>query len=229
MAKYLIRLKDSNGNSEGIENSDYFKYNVEIFGCGDGYKQGLKHRFESHDESDIILLIDIIRRFRLGTIITNITKNSFEFKHDSLRKQIFCFRICRFVRTQSIKKILENVILINKAGVRIQNAFVLAHYYSHINSLHNNIPYYYGPRDMMNCLKSKQIGHKTVEIHVLNKPYKTLKECIFVIDSKEIYYSSIFKSSEICLLKEKTELFEILKTNNFKKAERHLLKTWKLK
>ena len=75
----------------------------------------------------------------------------------------------------------------------------------------------------------KKTNNFSKEIHVLNKPYKTLKECIFIIDSKEIFYSNIFEQSKIDLFKEKTELFNILKTKDFKKAERYLLKTWKLK
>lgn len=222
MSKYLTKLKNTNNN---YINTLEVRYNIESYGCGDSYKNGLKHKFESHDKSDITLLIDIIRRFRLGTIITNITEKSFEFENTTERRQIFCFRLCRFVRTNLIKKILENIILINKSGVRIQNAFILGHYYSHVNSLNNNIPYYYGPRDMLYCPKL----NNDVIINGLNKPYKTLKKCILNIDSKEIYYSNIFKYSEIDLVKEKTELFNILKTKDFKKAERYLLKTWKLK
>jgi hypothetical protein len=224
MSKYLTKLKNISGNN--YIGTLEVRYNIESYGCGDSYKNGLKHKFESHDKSDVILLIDIIKRFRLGTVITNITEKSFEFENTTERRQIFCFRLCRFVRTASIKKILENIILINKSGVRIQNAFILGHYYSHVNSLHNNIPYYYGPRDMIWCKKHNDFSK---EIHVLNKPYKTLKECIFSIDSKEIYYSCIFEQSKIDLVKEKTELFNILKTKDFKKAERYLLKTWKLK
>lgn len=224
MNKYLTKLKNHPDNPN--LNTLNVRYNIERYGCGDGYKSGLKHRFYSKDKLDVILLINIIRRFRLGTVITNITENSFEFENTTERRQIFCFRICRFVRTTQIRKILENIILINKSGVRIQNAFILGHYYTHVNSLHNNIPYYYGPRDMLYCPKLTINGKI---INGLNKPYKTLKECILNIDSKEIYYSNIFKYSEIDLIKEKTELFNILKTKDFKKAEKYLLKVWKLK
>ncbi|MFK5282749.1 hypothetical protein ACI3PL_24600, partial [Lacticaseibacillus paracasei] len=87
---------------------------------------GLKHKFVSNNESDIKLLINIIRRFRFGTIITNITKTSFEFESETEQQQIFFFRICRYVRRSNIKKILEDTIIINKSGVKIQNAFLLA-------------------------------------------------------------------------------------------------------
>lgn len=51
--------------------------------CGNGFKEGLKHKFISNNESDIKLLINIIRRFKFGTIITNITKDSFEFESET--------------------------------------------------------------------------------------------------------------------------------------------------
>jgi hypothetical protein len=224
MNKYLTKLKNNNKNYS--ENTLNVRYNIESYGCGDGYKSGLKHRFYSKDKLDVILLIDIIRRFRLGTVITNITENSFKFENTTERKQIFCFRICRFVRTTNIRKILENIILINKSGVRIQNAFILGHYYTHVDSLHNNIPYYYGSRDILYCPRTNSSGK---EFNSLNKPYKTLKECISNIDLEGMPYSSIFQASTVDLIEEKTELFNILKTKDFKKAEKYLLKLWYLK
>lgn len=213
MSKYLTKLVSNPSYDSSLD----VKYSILSFMCGDGYKNGTKHKFESKDITDVSLIINVIRRFRLGTIITEITKNSFVFENTNEKLQIFCFRLCRFVRNPNIKKILENTILINKSGVVIQNAFILANYHSFLkNSIECNINYYDNSRDI--------ITHDNSRIH---KPYKTLKECIEVIKTPKTYFSSIFKSSTSEMKNEKIKLFKFLNKQEFKKAERYLLKVYK--
>jgi hypothetical protein len=221
MNKYLKKLKA--GTSHTCLNSEYY---FSQMSCGNGYKEGLKHFFYSDDETDIKLLINIIRRFRFETIITNITKNSFEFESKKQTEQIFFFRICRYVRRSNIKKILEDTIMINKSGVKIQNAFLLAHYYNYRdNSLKLNISYYSMSMDGFYDL--------TTDINFyLNKPFKLLKDFkdAFVLskDAKYIMYNGLFANSKTNNHKKNKELiFKFLKEKDFKAAEKYLLHVWK--
>jgi len=228
MNKHLTKLK-AGTSSRGSQylNSSYNCSGVSL-NCGNYYKEGLKHRFYSIDVTDIPLLINIIRRFRFGTVITNINKNSFEFESKTENEQIFFFRICRYVRTSNIKKILEDTIIINKSGVKIQNAFLLAHYYNYKNnSLIPNIAYYnMGFDPFYDASVSNSLR--------LNKPYKLLKDFKSGFDkvikdnsSNNQSFMSLFRWSEKNFNVEKQLLFKLLKNNDFKAAEKYLISVFK--
>jgi hypothetical protein len=218
MKKYLKKL---------ISNHDYMgskdiQYSFVEMNCGNGYKNGTKHMFYSTDESDITLLINIIRRFKAKVIITNITKNSFEFESSHELLQIFFFRICRYVRSSAIKKILENTIMINKSGVTIQNAFLLAHYYTGINT-NGHIPYFNFSMDGFYDVSTN--GNNDGKY--LNKPYNKLKDLIdFLTSSETITYNYLFKY-ELKTKQIRDNLFDLLKKEKFKKAEKYLLEVFK--
>ena len=104
MSKHLTKLK-AGTSARGTRSLNInYPLNGPSLGCGNNYKEGLKHKFYSDNETDVKLLINIIRRFRFGTIITNITKTSFEFESKTENEQIFFFRICRYIRVKNIKK-----------------------------------------------------------------------------------------------------------------------------
>lgn len=222
---YLIKLKAGTNPSYG---GNYINetYNFSSMNCGNGFKEGLKHKFISKNESDIKLLINIIRRFKFGTIITNITKDSFEFESETEQQQIFFFRICRYVRRSNIRKILEDTIMINKSGVKIQNAFLLAHYYNYQNnSLQSNIAYYQAGMDGFYDPTSGSAIR-------LNKPFKLLKDfkaaLIPVKNNNNITYNYLFMYTQTINHKNDKELiFKFLKENDFKAAEKYLLHVWK--
>lgn len=230
MSKYLTKLKVGT-SARGVNNFNCnYSFNGPSLNCGDYYKEGLKHKFYSDDEKDVKLLIDIIRRFRFGTIITNITKTSFEFESKTENEQIFFFRICRYVRTLQIKKVLEDTIIINKSGVKIQNAFLLAHYYNYNNnSLIMNISYYNPSMDGF------YDASNNINILKLNKPYKLLKDFKANLKKKQldgssstgIAFTSLFVWSNATYNVEKPILFKLLKEKDFKAAEKYLLHVWK--
>jgi hypothetical protein len=229
MTKYLIKLKAGNSGVRGsLKINEQYYFNNASLTCGNNYKEGIKHKFYSDDETDIILLINIIRRFRFGTIITEIKKNSFEFENKTENQQIFFFRICRYVRTIAIKKILEDTILINKSGVKIQNAFLLAHYYNYKNnSLIPNIAYYSAGMDGFYDSSSNSSI-------TLNKPYKLLKDfklnfnTIKLKNQENGYgFNSLFEWGVKKHKSEKELIFKFLKEKDFKAAEKYLLHVWK--
>ena len=222
---YLVKLKKgTKPNYGGLYINQ--QYSFSSMNCGNGFKEGLKHKFVSNNESDIKLLINIIRRFKFGTIITNITKDSFEFESETEQQQIFFFRICRYVRRSNIKKILEDTIMINKSGVKIQNAFLLAHYYNYQNnSLISNIAYY---SSGMDGFYDPSNGGAIR----LNKPYKLLKDfktaLIPVKNQNYITYNCLFMYTNTTNHKNDKELiFKFLKEKDFKAAEKYLLHVWK--
>lgn len=226
MNKYLAKLKKGTSQRGSSYLNITYNCNNVCIGCGNYYKEGLKHRFYSDDVTDISLLISIIRRFKFGTVITNITKNSFDFESKTENEQIFFFRICRYVRTQNIKKVLEDTIMINKSGVKIQNAFLLAHYYNYKNnSLISNITYY---SSSMDGFYDPSNG---TDIR-LNKPFKLLKdfkEALIPLKNKNnITYNYLFMYSNNSNYKNEKELiFKFLKEKDFKAAEKYLLHVWK--
>ena len=227
MSKYLKKLKKGTsirGNNLLNEN-----YNCDgaSLNCGNYYKEGLKHEFYSNDNSDIILLISIIKRFKFGTIITKITKNSFEFESKTENEQIFFFRICRYVRTEIIKKVLKDTIIINKSGVKIQNAFLLAHYYNYTNGHCMSIKYFNQGFDPFYDVSDESNLR-------LNKPYKLLKDFKLNFDKTIIKHQekgqsfmSLFRWTESSFNVEKKLLFELLKKEDFKASEKYLLKIYK--
>lgn len=135
----LIKLKAGKGG-----NMEYTHYNItESLNCGDGYKMGVSHKFEGTEEQ-VTLLVEILKKFRLCTI-SNITKNSFIFSSDTIREQIFSFRICRFIRNKTFTQVLKDTLMINtQYKVIIPNAFVIA---MHLNRY--KLTYYSGNMDIL--------------------------------------------------------------------------------
>ena len=216
MNKYLTKLKIIDSEKGFLYLNT--KFNFTGMACANGYKEGLQHKFESDDVSDIILLINIIRRFRLDVKITNITKTSFTFESPNLNIQVFFFRICRYVRHEIIKKILTDTILINKAGVKIQNAFLLAHYYNYDKN--GKIPYFNASMDGFYDPTSSGIGNNTY----LNKPFKNLKD--LKKELSKIYiitYNYMYMYCNKNRINDRKIIFSLLKDNDFKAAEKYLL------
>lgn len=218
MSKYLTKLiNDPNSDNSKME----IRFNFTTMSCGNGYKQGLKHLFETDDPKDVIILLEIIKRFKLGTIITNVTKNSFEFESATVTAQIFFFRICRYTRNKCIRKVLEDTIKINKKRIGIANAFLLAHYYNYQNnSTFNNISGFNGTMDgFFDPSNQYKQGF-------INKPFKKLSEFRNIVCvHNHITYNYIYMYKEIDSNSKKT-LFSFLKKDDFKAAEQFLLKIY---
>ena len=227
MSKYLTKLKVGPSNASSALN---IKFNFTNMSCGNGYKEGLLHRFETYDSEDVSLLIDIIKRFRFKTIITNVTDNSFEFENKIESVQVFFFRICRYTRTKDIRKILEDTIMMNKLGVTIQNAFLLAHYYNwhKINTGINQyykMPSYYTP--IMDGFYDPSVGTWSSNTDYLNKPFKTLTEFHkFFGDKTFLTYNHIYMyvggTVKHGKQAERKKVFELLEEKKFKTCERYL-------
>lgn len=226
MSKYLTKLK-KNPNNTVTDGRLNYKFDFTTMGCGNGYKEGLKHRFETNDSEDIPLLIDIINRFKLGTVITNVTNKSFEFESTNTVIQIFFFRICRYTRRINIRKVLEDTVMINKSGVTIQNAFLLAHYYN-IHPVSRKIDYYNGAMD----------GFYDAGPTYLNKPFKTLKSFKEYLNPTTfgaynyiyMYYTTSQKVNGKTLKDVENlriKLFKLIRNKEFKKANRYLLSIFK--
>lgn len=227
MSKYLKKLKEGTSVRGNYNLNQIYNCDGIVLGCGNRYKEGLKHKFYSDDNLDITLLINIIRRFKFKTIITNITKNSFEFESETENEQIFFFRICRYVRTEIIKKVLKDTIIINKSGVKIQNAFLLAHYYNYTNGHCMSIKYFNQGFDPFFDVSDESNLR-------LNKPYKLLKDFKLNFDKTIIKHQengqsfmSLFRWTESSFNVEKKLLFELLKKEDFKASEKYLLKVYK--
>lgn len=216
MSKYLTKLINNPNYSDNSKMN--IKFNFTGMSCGNGYKQGLKHRFETNDSKDVTILLEIIKRFRLGTIVTNIKEKSFEFESTTISAQIFLFRTCRYTRFSNIRKILEDTIKINNKRVGIANAFLLAHYYNYFpnNNYINNISGFNGSMDGFYDPSSNYKQY-------INKPFRKLSDfknnvCV----DKGITYNHIYMYKE-SNLKDKKTLFDFLNQNDFKAAEQFLL------
>lgn len=137
MAK-IIRLL-----SDGNRHDGYNDYNISLsLSCGDGYKDGLYHRFIGN-ELDVKNLIEIIKRLKI-TNITNITPTSFDWNSKNKGCQQFVFRLCRFVR---FKGFLDLILDINKKHkVTIHNAILLAGYELYYD---NKLSYFNSGRDIL--------------------------------------------------------------------------------
>lgn len=115
--------------------------------------------------------------------------------------------------------------MINKSGVKIQNAFLLAHYYNYQNSsLTQNIKYYQAGMDgFYDPTNGSSIR--------LNKPFKLLKDfkaALVPLKGNYITYNYLFMYSEAYNHKNDKELiFKFLKEKDFKAAEKYLLHVWK--
>lgn len=217
MSKYLTKIKK--GTSDRGINKMNIKFNFTTMDCGNNYKEGLSHKFESDDSTDVLLLINIIRRFRLGVKISEIKPKSFIFESPNENIQIFFFRICRYTRLDNIKKILYDTIEINKSGVKIQNAFLLAHYYNYNNQ--GKINYYNSSMDGFCDLSSFP------QYYYLNKPFKYLKDLkLFLMSNNPIIYNNIYFSEQKSKQDGETVML-LLKNNDFKAAENYLLYIFK--
>jgi len=227
MSKYLTKLKVGPSN---VTNTLNIKFNFTNMNCANGFKEGLKHKFETNDSTDVSLLIDIIKRFRFKTIITNVRDKSFEFENKKELVQIFFFRICRYTRKPEIRKILEDTIMINKLGVTIQNAFLLAHYYNwrkiNVGLLTETYvsPPYYNPS--MDGFYDPNIGRKSDSNDYLNKPFKTLADFHKHFENKHLTYNYIYMyeggSAGGGKQAERKKMFELLEEKKFKVCERYL-------
>lgn len=216
MSKYLTKLINDPNYSDASKMN--IKFNFTSMNCGNGYKQGLKHKFETDDPKDVIILLEIIKRFRLGTIITNIKKKSFEFESTTVSAQIFLFRICRYTRSFIIRKVLEDTIKINNKRVGIANAFLLAHYYNYFsnNNYINNIGGFNGSMDGFYDPSSNYYCY-------INKPFKKLSDFkYYVCANYSITYNNIY-AYKVSNLKDKKTLFDFLTQDDFKAAEQFLL------
>lgn len=227
MSKYLTKLKVGPSN---VTNTLNVKFNFTNMNCANSYKEGLKHKFETNDSTDVSLLIDIIKRFRFKTIITNVTDKSFEFENNLESVQIFFFRICRYTRTKDIRKILEDTVMINKSGVTIQNAFLLAHYYNwhKVNAGQTN-EYYIQPnyyQASMDGFYDPSVGSPSNINDYLNKPFKTLADFHKHFENKNLTYNYIYMyeggNTKNGKQAERKKTFELLEEKKFKVCERYL-------
>ena len=117
--------------------------------------------------------------------------------------------------------------MINKSGVKIQNAFLLAHYYNYTSGYCMSIGYFnqgFDPFYDASCST----------ILKLNKPYKLLKD--FKLSFNKVIkehsgngqsFMSLFRWSDTNYNVEKSTLFKLLKEKDFKAAEKYLLHVWK--
>lgn len=223
MSKYLTKLKKGTNNAAGSWNSSQLKikFNFTSMSCANSYKEGIQHRFETNDATDVKLLIDIIKRFKLDVKITNLTATSFEFESPNQNIQIFFFRICRYTRATSLKKILTDTILINKAGVKIQNAFLIAHYYNYIG-INTNISYYNYSMDGFWDPGVTYLNDAKY-INSINKPFRLLKDFkAFFYKSNFGAYNNVYEHVQSKKV-EREIFFKLVKAGDFKAAEKYLL------
>jgi len=220
MNKYLKKLKGSYSPNTK-DTTLNVKFNFTNMACGNGYKYGTKHEFFSQDPEDIKLLTKLIPKFRLGVKITDVTENSFVFESPNKDIQIFFFRICRYTRAKNIRKILENTLIIHKKGVKIQNAFALAHAYTWKS--YSDYGYFNPNMDGFSDIARMRSNTEPYFKH-LNKIYKTLKEFKEVFYKPNMMsYTSIFRNVQIPDAKLRITYLELLKEKKFKEAEKYLL------
>src|SRR5690606_37903765 len=118
-----------------------------------------------------------------------------------------------------IKEILENTIMINKQKVPIQNAFLLAFYYTWKNGIRG---YYNSNRDiLLDPSFGLSLNHDNSKY--LNQPFKTLKDFKrkFITNHHRITYQYIYMY-HIKSKKERKEFKKLVHNQEFKKAEKYL-------
>lgn len=214
MEKYLTKLKEG---TNPYRKGNFGKFDFTQMNCANYYKEGLRHKFESTDSSDIELLIKVIKRFRLDVKIENITKNSFEFESPNMQIQIFIFRICRYVRNKIVKQILLDTLEISKTGIKFQNAFLLAHYKQY------NANYYIGNNynvemDIIYDNPSNNLS----KLQYLHIPLKNLKDLYSKLtNSNSITYNFIYFYKQKSK-KEKETVLNFVKQGDYKAAEKYL-------
>ena len=124
-------------------NDSYITYPINVsIKCGDGYKDGLNHRFEG-SENQVDVLIKIIKKLKIVTL-SNITDKSFDFSSKFNGPQIFIFRICRYVR---FKGLLEFILELNtKDKIPMHTAILIGVLYKRHRS---ELTYYNSNRDII--------------------------------------------------------------------------------
>lgn len=179
---HLIKLINPNGSK-----ADEIKYTLNGgICCGDSYKNGKSHKFVG-SEKQVEILINIINRFKLPDIIlSEIEKTSFIFSSKNNRQQVFIFRLCRYIRTNNLTKILETTIELNsKNKLAIYHSFVLAHYIQALSEKRQLPVYYLSGMDLV-FMQNRSISFS----------FKTHNEFIEYLN-KCIYFQYIFYS-EMC-------------------------------
>lgn len=213
MSKYLTKLKEG---TDPYKKGNFTKFDFTQMNCANYYKEGLRHKFESTDSSDIELLIKVIKRFRLDVKIENITKNSFEFESSNMQIQIFIFRICRYVRNKTVKQILLDTLEISKTGIKFQNAFLLAHYKQYNVNYHVGINYRID-MDIVYDDCSTNL-HKQQYLHV---PLKNLKDLKAKLTGSSTVYNHLFQFKQRNIIEKETVL-NFVKQGDYKAAEKYL-------
>lgn len=178
--------------------------------CGDYYKLGTSHKFEGTEEQ-VTLLIEILKKFKLCKI-SHIEKHSFIFTSDTIRKQVFSFRICRFIRNQSLTQVLKDTLIINtQYKVIIPNAFVIA---IHLN--YKNLKYYCSNIDMVIVDKNINFGFKSYREFINHFEKEWVNESYFIYT--QIFYPEGYTiyTPKGNVMKSKTTVNErISRTNAF--------------
>lgn len=219
MKKIINRLK-----SDFTLESNYIRYDIVNFGCGDGYKNSLQHQFKGSKE-DVQILTELIKKFGVTKIVSS-TNTSFIFQSETLYAQVFTFRLCRYVRHDSLLNVLKHTLELNKNHkITIHNAFVIAVQYA--KKVNNTLRFtYYSSRDMM-----------VMNISVVNFSFPTLKDfkqaLLKEYDISKHAYTEIFyydsqnvkgkgKNTRTCddVAKLGSKFKQALLDNNWKKAER---------
>ncbi len=151
----LTRLKNTILHEDGTKTffqvADYV-FNSTKFNCGDGYKDGLLHRFKG-DEEDVKLLLPLLLRFSKKkelVKLTEITPKSFVFACKQVKAQKMIFKYCRYVRQDSNIEMLKTInLMLQNPKIKPYNALLLGHYI-------DNYSYYSDGRDIVR-LQSQHI------------------------------------------------------------------------
>ena len=130
--------------------------------CANTYHDGKAHMLKDVKTERIDKLLQLINALNL-TSVEVIDENSFKFESKNARKHRFIFKLCRYVRSESIFKIIETAIEAMEQGVKPYNAILIGHYI-------DEPKYYVNHMDIINKA-SWRIGFIT-------KGYKTEKEFI---------------------------------------------------
>ncbi len=117
-------------------------YSIHMYmNCSDGYQNHHIHKFTGSKE-ECTLLITLFKKFDKIMQLHNIKEESFIFeskiKFKNKNQRIF-FKLCRYVRTRTLKKILVKMVDLIDNGVKPYNAILLAHYSSGGSSIRNSM------------------------------------------------------------------------------------------
>jgi hypothetical protein len=187
---HLLKLIDINGNK--LLGYPY-TLNNNSMSCGDSYKNGKSHKFVG-TKTQVEVLLEVIKRFKLPDIVlSDIEETSFVFSSKNLKQQVFTFRLCRYIRSNNLTKILKTTIELNsKNKLAIYHSFVLAH---HIQALFEKkaVPMYYvsGMDLVYMCNNCINFSFKTYEEFL-----KYLNKCeaySYIFYSEISYDTNIYK------------------------------------